>query len=220
MPIVDGKVEFTRRITTGDYQHKDAKVSLTFVVGDQEDAVTMLEYVGNRAVERALIMVGEKAGFGTARVAAEQRAAERSAPSGETVVPAKAERVKAVIADEHEAVAKSLAGTPVRNLADIMGEVAPNPTATAALPAEPAAEPEQPALPVAITDKRLNEEVSAKNAALITAAGSDDTQRQLATQKVLHLVDEYTQLPPGPGRLSKVPADKRQAFLEALGALT
>ncbi len=201
MSITNGTVEFTRRITTGDYQHKDAKVSLTFVVSDQEDALTMLEYVGNRAVERALAMVGEKVPVSNL----------------ETAVDAEGKPYHGM-APQTEGWTGPKAGKPARNLADIMGEVAPNPTATAASPVTATAEPEAPA-PVVISDKRLTDEVSSHNARLITAAGSDDTQRQLATQRVLKLVDEYTQLPPGPGRLSKVPQDKRAAFLEALGEL-
>ncbi len=198
MSITNGTVEFTRRITTGDYQHKDAKVSLTFVVGDQEDALTMLEYVGNRAVERALAMVGEVSKLETVKTTVLQPL-EKQPVEGTWGGPK--------------------AGKPVGNLADIMSEVASNPTATAASPVTDTAEPEVPA-PAVISDKRLTDEVSAHNARLITAAGSDDTQRQLATQRVLKLVDEYTQLPPGPGRLSKVPQEKRAAFLEALGELT
>jgi hypothetical protein len=36
---------------------------------------------------------------------------------------------------------------------------------------------------------------------------------------VLKLVDEFTGLPPGPGRLSKVPAERRAEFIERLAKL-
>jgi hypothetical protein len=195
MTITNGTVEFTRRVTTGDYQHKDAKVSLTFVVGDSEDALTMLEYVGNRAVERALAMVGEAPRPMTTKLEPLVKQPVEAQPwPGPTV------------------------GKPVGNVVDIMGVA--NPTVTAAPPAAEVAEPEAPApQPAVISDKRLTDEVSARNAALITAAGADDTARQLATQRVLKLVDEFTGLPPGPGRLSKVPAERRAEFIERLAKL-
>jgi hypothetical protein len=107
-------------------------------------------------------------------------------------------------------------GKPVGNVVDIMG-VSANPTATAAPPAAEVVEPAPQS--AVISDKRLTDEVSARNAALITAAGADDTARQLATQRVLKLVDEFTGLPPGPGRLSKVPAERRAEFIERLAKL-
>ncbi len=110
------------------------------------------------------------------------------------------------------------AGAEVRPVVDIMG--VPNPTATVALPV---AEAEQPEVPVpqavTITDQRLMDEVTARNAALITAAGGDDLKRQQAPAFIHALIGRYVDVPPGPGRLSKMPQDKRADFLKKLGEL-
>ncbi len=60
MTITNGTIEFTRRVTTGDYQHKDAKVSLTFTIDEGVDPEQFAAHVGRLAVERAMEMVGEK----------------------------------------------------------------------------------------------------------------------------------------------------------------
>src|ERR1700732_4722821 len=61
--ITNGTVEFSRRLKTGDYEHKDAKVTLSFTVDDGQtyDGMrTWLRAIAEAAVSEALVMVGEK----------------------------------------------------------------------------------------------------------------------------------------------------------------
>src|SRR5260370_27709570 len=58
--ITNGTVEYSRRLKTGDYEYKDAKVSLSFSVSDGDDeARSMAKFVSALAMERAHIMTGE-----------------------------------------------------------------------------------------------------------------------------------------------------------------
>ena len=201
MTITNGTIEFTRRLRTGDFEHKDAKVSLSFTVpegmGFRDDAASsvgvqdLIAKVAREAVEHALHMVGEK-----------------TAP----------QRVAAVVTDEHQAVAEKVNEPHPHPMADIMGNgVAENPPVEVLVPTEDGttARSLDP-----IPDKRLLEEIQVRNSYLLNAAGDDSTKRELATQKIVKLVTEYSKLPPGPGRTTKILQDQRAAFLKALAELT
>lgn len=57
--ITNGTVKFNRRVRTGDFEHKDAVVELTFSVPEGSSSEPILAHVTDTAVRHALAMVGE-----------------------------------------------------------------------------------------------------------------------------------------------------------------
>lgn len=82
--ITHGTVEFNRRLNTGDYSHKDAKVTLSFTVNEGDDIAAVTAYVGTVALAQAMVMVGES---GTATTL-EPEKAKRTRKAAEVTIPA------------------------------------------------------------------------------------------------------------------------------------
>ncbi len=185
MSITNGTIEYSRRIRTGDFEHKDAKVSLSFTVPDGGDVDALIELVGGAAVLRAHTMVGE------------QRPAVAPAPKVKTWAgPSVGQRV-ADPAPPAAPVEQAITGlTPAGTLNG------PGAIATAS-PSE------------IITDKKLVEELTAKNARLLGHAETD-LERSAAPVKLHKLVAEFV---PPPAKVQAIPQEKRAEFLQRLAAL-
>lgn len=242
MTITNGTIEFSRRIRTGDFEHKDAKVSLTFTVPEGVDHKLITEHVGNIAVERALAMVGEKpaavsiadalpAGFVNGTKLAEPWPGPSVGkkvgvlPAGETLTPSKlADIMGPVIKVGEVPPVAPVVAAYVSGAVDIMGNgVAVNPTvmdnasgATTAPMSEPSsATVVSPSEPV-ITDAQMVEAIGSKNAHMLLTAAEDDLARQAVPVALHKLVAEFV---PPPAKVQAIPAAKRADFLKQLAAL-
>jgi hypothetical protein len=192
MSITHGTVQYT---TPRPYESASAQCALSFTVDVGEDAEAVAAQVGAMARRRAIGMV---------------------AMTEEVKVSTKA------YADPLQPATSAAPPPPAMTaVLDIMGAgaAAGNPTATAAPPAA-ATEPSAPPAPATTTDAQLLEAVTARNAALITAAGQDDLKRQMVPPAIHKLIGDFVDVPPGPGRLSKMIPARREGFLKALAELT
>lgn len=202
MTITNGICEYT---TPRPWDAASARVTLAFQVAPDEDAETVTGEVGEMAKRRAIAMLAGTVAAPATPVVSGYKDPGPTTWTGPTVDQA------------------------MKNMVDIMGSggAPANPTTTlpatppvdeqsasAAVIADTAPEPEK------ITDQRLLDEVTARNAALLTAAGQDDLKRQLVPASIHRLIGGYTDMPPGRGRLSSVPQEKRQALLDALRGLS
>ncbi len=192
--VTSGEVEYT---SPRPFDSAAARVKLTYTVAPTQDAEAVGDAVGAMAKRQAQRILGQAVDAAEPRsIAQDVRNTKEYPPDG--IRPR---------------------GPGAVSVVDIMGKAA-NPTVTAAQPVVEVEQSEAPAPePATITDKRLMDEVTARNAALITAAGDDDMKRQSVPVSIHALIGEYTDVPPGPGRLSKIPQEQRAAFLKALAAL-
>lgn len=206
--ITNGTIEFSRRIRTGDFEHKDAKVSLSFTVAAGINARETAEYVGNLAVERALAMVGEKPS--TEQLHVQTLAAGIEAPP---LVKDGGEKPYHGMIPPKET--QPWPGPTVgEKVIDIVGNgVAVNPT-EAVIPTASSLTTTSPSEPIVLTDKQLVEEVTAKQARLLSAAA--DGEREAVATYVPALIREFV---PPPSKVHAIPQERRQEFLDRLAAL-
>ena len=87
MKVTHGSVEFTRRLNTGDYSHKDAKVILSFEIKEGEDVAKAAAYVGQIATIQAAVMVGERPADEPVQVEEPKPARTRKAKEAPAVDP-------------------------------------------------------------------------------------------------------------------------------------
>ena len=95
MPVVtNGRITYNRRFRTGDFEHRDALVELSFTIGEGEDVAAALASVAEAARSRAEAMVANTPAVGMAP------AAPRPAKPPGTVAPETASSAKIKEADK------------------------------------------------------------------------------------------------------------------------
>ena len=142
MTITNGTVEYT---TPRPFDAASARVVLSFDFAVGEDVEVLITSVGELARRRAIALI-------SAPVSNLEKA---KAPVDQVMTGGPVAPPAVVLGPVPNGTvwAGPAAGKPVGNVVDIMGgSVAPNPTATAALPAAAAAQPEAPA---PVSDQRL-----------------------------------------------------------------
>lgn len=196
MPIVtNGKVIFTRRITTGDYEHRDAVVELSFTLEEGEDLSTALASVAEAARVR-----GEAMASGKEVAAVAQRPAK---PPG--TVAAEAGRAALAGYVDQKAV-ETASSAKVREAAKPPKEKPNNAAASMADIGEAEAEGVMPAPAeantVEITDQKMLEHITHAN-----AGGKQ-------TMAIRALIEEF--VGPPPGKVRDIPRERRQDFINRL----
>lgn len=196
--ITNGTVKFNRRVRTGDFEHKDASVELTFSNQGEAVSVGQIEVIAALAVEKALGMVGERAAPPVAVPADPMAGAAASTP----VVPA-----GSTIVDPMTGAAPTPT-SPVLSPSEIVigAPAAPSPVngaSTSTAGAEP------------ITDAQLVNAITSKNASLL--AKTPEAERGLVPVRLGEVVARFDKtVPPN---VRKIPAELRAEFLRALDAL-
>jgi hypothetical protein len=209
--ITNGTITFERRITTGDYQHKQATVSLTFVLpeGAPTEAVyERVRAVANEAVARALAMVADATG-GKANVKKQPVLSQPAQPSDEAQI----EVLAAVSGPSLLKPAETLTAQPINAAwsGPTVGQKIGAPRDIMGAAINPADAP----VDTEITDAQMVEAISSKNAHMLNAA-ADDMARQQVPVALHALVATFV---PPPAKVQAIPAAKRAAFLMQLAAL-
>ncbi len=190
--ILGGSVSFMERKKLADYEHREARAELTFAApdGDFQEVFDKATGLAVNQVRRMLLDV-----------------VKRSTPG----------RPPGARNKEKEPVRPG-AEVPNAPIADI-----PEPTAEEALAAvavetaEPTHDPvPEPSTTPAVSDQALQEACARKNQKLMEAGPTPEGQPAPA-QRIRALVAEFAG--PAPKRLADMPAQKRQAFLDALAVL-
>lgn len=205
MPITDGKVEYERRVTTGDYQHRMAKATIGWANPDNADS----ELIQQEALRQAQALVHQAVGLTTAPATIDTSTAVSTAPiaagSPSTVEAPKTRKPRGA---STTATTASTVATPEPPPA-----VAPTTADLAAIEDNAAFQMEEDLAPVVeVTDMDLQKVVQGKVAGLLKA--DDAAHNTKARQAVTKLIRSYAD------GVSMIPKDKRHAFITQLEALT
>lgn len=206
--ITNGTVEYSRRVRTGDFEHKDAKVSLSFAFDPADDADAALKRIGQLAVARAHEMVGDAVPAGDA-VSPPVAAVSMPAVTLAAVVPTTqpAATPEPMASPTAMASPSTMAAAP----STIAAPVVMPPVSPASVPASPVEGPKE------ITDADLVHAASSKNAKLLSQYASDTEGRAQIPNKIHAVVGQFVTPPAG---VRQIPQERRRAFLDALEALS
>jgi len=201
LQITNGKVSFTRSVRPADYEKKEATVELSFAVGDEEDAASVVEAVGRLAQEKALALVGLRPTGATPSVptatqapptSKETSAANMNAEEGKKRGPGRPPKVSATVS---------------------------TPTGPDISPAPGAIEPTEDDIILGgvetrpeVTDDMLSKALNRKSGALTK------THQGNANIMLRKLIAEFVGPPPATSRM--IPQARRQEFLDKMEALT
>lgn len=199
--ITSGTVEYT---TPRPYDSPSARVALTFAVAPDADPETVTAEVGEMVKRRAVAMLTKAA------LAHLEVQAGLVAPNTFNGVPL----VKEPPASEkpyHGMIPPPEKTEAQRVNNDIMGNgVVENPTSANPAPSTTTS-PSEP-----ITDKRLMDEIYAKNAQMRKDAAANPAALEMVPVSINRLKNEYA---PPPAGVSTIPQEKRAEFLQRLAAL-
>lgn len=235
--VTNGVIEYNRRLRTGDFEHKDAKVSLSFTLGDGENVRQVMAAVAVEAVLVASQMVGEP--LQTVRdataVAVESQTApvtmRAAADPNETVRMAKKVQEATVVGKPNteiiigEAKPAAAAADPMSGVGGVSAAPVPGPVVVNGAASDPmngvalaapgpapvalpSAAPSDPAAGQTISDEVLVHEITAKVNDLKTPHGEG------AATMVMRLIADF--VGPPPRRSRDMTQEQRVAFLAKL----
>lgn len=189
--ITNGEVSFMRRVKTGEYEHKEAAVKLSFNVQDNEDHVVILGHVFSLALARVYETLGIKT---SAPVAEAPKPAETKRPPGRPPADKKPE----VKTDPAAVTDETTTASPIVEQAK----------AAAADPAS-VTDDDFTSVETAISDKDL------------TDACTKAAQRLGGPTKIKILIGDVLKKTLGRGgAVAEIPAAYRKLFIEDLKKLT
>jgi len=231
MPITNGTIEYSRRLKTGDYEHKDGKASISFTVPEGEDPEKLASYARQIAhAQTTSMLVGEVT---SARAEPEKPTRAKREPKdiviGEThpvtdpMIGSSASVAPTPTASPPVPVeGSSNVAPPAAGLDSMTGSiliprspaagVSPDPMAmgggptSASVAGGPVTDASPPA-PIGVSDADLTSHITAKLTGLKALIGD------VAVQKIAGLVWEYV---PQPGRSTQMTQEQRVNFLARL----